>query len=101
MIGLKYILPIAILIIVVLVLCFPDTTYAWLQTYEVSPGSYGFFSGLWHGIIAPFAVVAQLFDNDIILYSSINDGFRYNLGFLIGIVMVVGGGASGANSARG
>ncbi len=94
-------MPISVLILIIIVFFFPSTAYAWLQTYEVSPDrTYGFFSGLWHGIIAPFAVFAQLFDNDIILYSPVNSGFGYNIGFLIGIAVVIGGGASGVNSNR-
>lgn len=69
-------------------------THAWLQTYEVQSGmSYGFLYGIWHGVISPFAFVAQWFDHSIVLYSSVNNGWTYNLGYLLGISMVVGGGA--------
>lgn len=70
---------------------------AWLQAYEVtSNANYGFLYGLWHGIIAPFAVIAYFFDNDIVLYSSINNGFLYNIGFLLGISIIIGGGSKSA-----
>ena len=72
--------------------------HAWLQDYEIySYEPYGFFSGLWHGLIAPFALIAQLFDHDIVLYSTSNTGLGYNLGFLIGISVIVGGGSKATN----
>lgn len=71
----------------------PSSTYAWLQTYEISTlDPPGFFAGLWHGLIAPFAVFAQIFDHDIILYSPYNSGLGYNLGFLLGFSIIIGGG---------
>ena len=87
---------VAILIPLIVVTAFLYTTpiYAWLQDYEIySYSDYGFFSGIWHGLIAPFAVFAQIFDNDIVLYSPANTGFGYNLGFLIGISSIIGGGS--------
>lgn len=45
---------------------------------------YGFFSGLWHGFIAPFALVGMLFDSDVTMFASKNSGFFYGLGFLLG-----------------
>ncbi len=78
----------------------PQPAQAWLQTYEVTATShYGFLYGVMHGFLAPFAVIAQLFDKNIILYSSVNNGFLYNLGFMIGISMIIGGGCK--SSCRG
>jgi hypothetical protein len=89
------IISLLILLVVVKAFFFTTPTYAWLRSYEsyrsYSYSEYGFFSGIWHGLIAPFAVIAQIFDNDIVLYSSTNTGFGYNLGFLIGISTVIGG----------
>ena len=45
----------------------------------------GFFSGLWHGFVAPLAFIAQLFVNDIAVYASPNSGGWYDFGFLLGI----------------
>ncbi|MFZ5376045.1 MAG: hypothetical protein ACOZAN_00040 [Patescibacteria group bacterium] len=89
-----FLLPILFLAVIAIALSSPTAASAWLQTYETLQGSYGFFSGIWHGILAPFAVIAQIFDNKIILYAANNSGFGYNLGFLIGISMIIGGGAS-------
>ena len=45
---------------------------------------YGFFGGLWHGIIAPFGLIAMLFKSDVTVYASCNNGFWYAFGFLLG-----------------
>jgi hypothetical protein len=45
---------------------------------------YGFWGGLWHGIIAPIDFVIMLFKNDVTMYAQNNNGGWYALGFLIG-----------------
>ena len=45
---------------------------------------YGFWGGLWHGIIAPIDFVIMLFKDDVTLYAQNNNGAFYALGFLIG-----------------
>jgi hypothetical protein len=45
---------------------------------------YGFWGGLWHGIIAPVDFVIMLFKNDVTMYAQNNNGAFYALGFLIG-----------------
>ena len=57
---------------------------------------YGFFSGIWHGLIVVFSIVGKIFGFDIGIYAENNSGFFYWLGFLIGI----GGLGGGASSAR-
>jgi hypothetical protein len=46
--------------------------------------TYGFFGGLWHGIIAPFDLIAMLFRDNVTLFAQNNNGFWYGFGFLIG-----------------
>ena len=46
---------------------------------------YGFFYGLWHGIIAPIAFIASLFSDTIAIYGVNNSGAWYDFGFLLGI----------------
>ncbi len=53
---------------------------------------YGFWSGLWHGIIAPISFIVSLFKADIAVYGINNNGAWYNLGFLLGVAIVFGGG---------
>ena len=45
---------------------------------------YGFWGGLWHGIIAPVDLVVMLFRDDITFFAQNNNGAWYAFGFLIG-----------------
>ena len=45
---------------------------------------YGFFGGLWHGLIIPFNFIGTLFWDDVAIYAPSNDGVWYALGFTIG-----------------
>jgi len=45
---------------------------------------YGFWWGLWHGIIAPIDFVIMLFKDNFTMYAQNNNGAWYALGFLIG-----------------
>lgn len=47
--------------------------------------TYGFFGGLWHGLISPFSFIGSLFLNDIEVYAPNNNGGWYTFGFLIGV----------------
>lgn len=46
--------------------------------------TYGFWNGLWHGIIAPIDLVGMLFRDDVSVYAVNNNGAWYAFGFLIG-----------------
>jgi hypothetical protein len=45
---------------------------------------FGFWWGLWHGIIAPIDFVIMLFKDNVTMYAQNNNGAWYALGFLIG-----------------
>lgn len=45
---------------------------------------YGFWGGLWHGIIAPIDFILMLFKDDVTMYAQNNNGAWYALGFLLG-----------------
>jgi hypothetical protein len=45
----------------------------------------GFFTGLWHGFIIIYSVIAHLFNENIRIYSTYNNGGWYDFGFFIGI----------------
>ena len=63
-----------------------------LEGQEDSSGNVaGFWLGLWHGLIAPFAFVISLFKDDIGLYEAHNNGHWYNFGFIVGLIIVFGG----------
>lgn len=60
----------------------------------------GFFSGLWHGIIVPFTFVISLFTEDVSIYEVHNNGGWYDLGFVMGAGVFLGGSGAGANGVR-
>jgi len=51
----------------------------------------GFFSGVWHGWIAPFSLVYSLFNKNIGIYEIHNKGFFYDLGYYMAIISGFGG----------
>jgi hypothetical protein len=55
----------------------------------------GFFYGLWHGMIIPFAWFISLFDDSVAIYAIYNNGGWYDFGFFLGI-----GGLSGVGFLR-
>ena len=46
---------------------------------------YGFFGGLWHGIIAPVSFVISLFSDHVAVWAVNNNGGWYSFGFLLGV----------------
>ncbi len=46
--------------------------------------TYGFWGGLWHGIIAPIDLVVMLFKEDVTMFAQNNNGAWYSFGFLLG-----------------
>lgn len=51
----------------------------------------GFFTGVWHGWIAPISLVWGLFNPSIRVYEPINTGWWYDFGFYIAIIGGFGG----------
>ena len=51
----------------------------------------GFWTGLWHGMIATFAFIGHLFNSNIGIYEKVNDGGWYDFGFLLGVGAFAGG----------
>ena len=74
---------IAILLLTILISSCADAQHhvqSCLEGHE-----YGFWGGLWHGIIAPFAFIGSLFDDDIAVFAVNNNGGWYTFGFVLGI----------------
>lgn len=51
----------------------------------------GFFSGIWHGWIAPVTLIVGFFNGDIRIYERNNIGLWYDLGFYIAVISGFGG----------
>ena len=61
----------------------------------------GFWMGLWQGAIAPIAFIVSLFSDAVTIYEVHNRGHLYDLGFLLGLSSVWGGGSHAAKRRRG
>ena len=57
----------------------------------------GFWSGFWHGLIAPITFIVSLFKEDVGVYEVHNNGKWYTFGFLLGLMIVFGGNKGAAN----
>jgi hypothetical protein len=60
----------------------------------------GFWRGLWNGIIAPVTFVISIFNKNVQMYEVHNNGAWYNFGFILGVMIIFGGGAGGARGRR-
>ena len=57
--------------------CLPETEH-----------TYGFWGGVWHGMITWFSFIGSLFSDDIAVYAVNNNGAWYNFGFIGGLGVV-------------
>ncbi len=46
----------------------------------------GVFSGIWHGWIAPVALIVHFFNNDVRIYEPNNTGIWYDVGFYVAVI---------------
>jgi hypothetical protein len=51
----------------------------------------GFFSGVWHGWIAPVSLIVGLFKDGVRIYEPYNTGWWYDFGFYIAVIAGFGG----------
>jgi hypothetical protein len=65
--------------------CAPGSGYS----TEAHPA--GFFTGIWHGWIAPVTLIWGLFNPDIRIYEIFNTGWWYDFGFYMAIIGGFGG----------
>ena len=49
----------------------------------------GFAAGVWHGLLAPFTLIASFLTPFIRMYETANVGPQYDLGFLIGFLALL------------
>jgi hypothetical protein len=49
-----------------------------------------FWTGLWQGFIAPVTFIISLFNQSVSFYEVHNDGISYNIGFVIGALIITG-----------
>lgn len=66
----------------------------------LDPLTYGFFGGVLHGIVMPFAFIVSLASPCIEIYASNNIGSWYDFGYLIGVMSSIGGGFKASELVR-
>ena len=83
-----------LLLFTIIILCFSSCADVSPNIQEcVNENAYGFWGGLWHGIIAPFSFIGSLFFDDIAFYAYNNNGAWYNFGFVLGAGILGFGGS--------
>ena len=76
----KYYLLLVMFVFLLLSGCADFVTFS--EASEISP--VGFWYGLWHGIILPFAWIVSLFSDSTAIYAIYNNGGWYDFGFILG-----------------
>ena len=71
-----------------------------MPTRDLSGAPANFWFGLWQGLIVFLSFIASWFDNNIVLYQVNNNGFWYNLGYVIGLIVLGAGGGGSARASR-
>lgn len=86
----KYLLlGMALIVTLVILSCAPGNE-RWDQ--EINPGhDAGFWAGIWHGLIVVITFIISLFTREVGIYEVSNTGWSYNLGYLIGLMISLGG----------
>jgi hypothetical protein len=83
----------ALTVLAVLSLAVVLAACATQPTQATAVGAPGFWYGLLHGLVAPFALIGSLF-YDVRIYAVPNSGWWYDFGFFLGIAGAAGGGAT-------
>jgi hypothetical protein len=87
----KYIIYALVLFVVFISLSCAPGNYRWDPNVQGSKPA-NFWAGLWHGIIVVITFIVGLFTKEVGLYEVNNVGWAYNLGFILGLFMSIGGG---------
>lgn len=77
--NLSYLL-VTVLLLFIITSCMPGSGYS------TAKDPAGFFTGIWHGWIAPVSLIWSIFDCSIHIYEPINTGWWYDFGFYIAII---------------
>lgn len=94
----SYLLLLIVILVLIFINCAPGND-KWNQ--EINPGNKaGFWAGIWHGAIIIITFIISLFTNDVGVYEINNTGWPYNLGFIIGLNISIGGMFSGGKRKR-
>lgn len=87
------------LILILSVACVAALACAHQPSPPPGMGLPGFFTGVLHGFLILFNLLASLF-TDARIYAYPNSGGWYDFGFVIGAMMFLGGGGAGSRKCR-
>jgi hypothetical protein len=87
------------LVLVCLALCLTGCADHLTFNQAASRQPVGFWYGLWHGTILPFAWIVSLFNKAVAIYAIYNNGGWYDFGYLLGAAGFLGGGVGVAELA--
>ena len=73
------------------------STYGLPQHHSLNPDPGGFLAGFTHGVLYVVSFIASLFDGQYAIYEVPNAGAWYDFGYVLGVGMFTGGGASGTS----
>jgi len=73
-------------LVILLVSC---TTKAPFESELIINQSATFWQGLWHGFTFFFSLLGKIFSLDIGIHKTLHTGFRYLVGYIVGIVLFV------------
>lgn len=76
---------------IVAVLALALVATACLPGSDTVPDPAGFFTGIWHGWIAPISLIVSFFRESVSIYETVNTGWPYDLGFYMAIISGFGG----------
>ncbi len=72
--------------IISLGISFAQRASAFIQAGDYSSSDpAGFFAGIWHGLLAPWSLIARWLIENVSMYATANTGWWYDLGFLLGV----------------
>jgi hypothetical protein len=60
----------------------------------------GFWTGVWHGFLAPVTFIISLFSDKVTFYEVHNNGGWYNFGFVLAAGLFLSGGILGRSKDR-
>jgi uncharacterized integral membrane protein len=83
-------LALVLVVILISLSCAPGN-YRWNPNVQGSKPA-NFWAGLWHGIIIMVTFIVSLFNKNVKIYEINNYGWPYDLGFILGLFISVGGG---------
>lgn len=75
----------ALLLLALIAGCFPG------GGHSTPDDRAGFFTGVWHGWIAPLSLLVGIFDEEVRVYEVNNTGWWYDLGFYVAVIAGFGG----------